>query len=80
MHTAVQLCTALMVVYGVQSVLYCTEILFIRLQMKLVLCEFPKLCTVYTVQCTVANKCALQKYCTQSLRYLYWLVCFAAGR
>ena len=28
MHTAVQLCTALMFVYGVQSVLCCTEILY----------------------------------------------------
>ena len=28
------------------------------------LCKFPKLCTVCTVQCTVAYKCAVQKYCT----------------
>ena len=71
MHTSVQLCTALMFVYGVQSVLCCTEILystiqmFIRPQIKLVLCKFSKLCKDYTVTCTVAYKCAIHKYCTE---------------
>ena len=70
MPTAVQLCTALMFVYGVQSVLCCKEILYstiqmiIRLQIKLVLCKFSKLCTVCTVQCAVAYKSAVHKYCT----------------
>ena len=70
MHTAVQLCAALLLVYGVQSVLCCTEILystiqmFIRNQIKLVLCKFLKLITFWTVQSTVAYKYAVQKYCT----------------
>ena len=70
MPTAVQLCTALMFVYGVQSVLCCKEILYSTIQMfnrpqiKLVLCKFSKLCTVCTVPCIVAYKCAAHKYYT----------------
>ena len=46
------------------EILYSTIQMFIRLQIKLVLCKFSKLCTVCTVPCTVAYKCAVHKYCT----------------
>ena len=58
-HTAVQLCTALIFVYGVQSVLCCTKILystiqmFIRFQIKLVCVNF--LNCVQFVLCRVST-------------------------
>ena len=32
--------------------------------LKLVFYQFPKFCTVCTAPCTLAYKCAVQKYCT----------------
>ena len=59
MYSKLVLCTATLFVYF-DSYSNCTTIPSF---LKLVLCQFPKLYTVCTVQCTVAYKCAVQKYC-----------------
>ena len=77
-HTAVQLCTALMFMYGVQSVLCCTEIMystiqmFIRLQIKLV-CENFLNCVQFVLYRNIV------KHCTNVLPCSNKLICTATA-